>query len=267
MVIDEPILSLGSCFSTEVGRRLKDTGRDILINPFGVLYNPASIANSVKMLSEPGFCFTLADVTERDPYYCAKRNEKALPAVAHHHRPVAPCIGGYTSFYHHGSFTRSTPEEFLNDANAALAGAKVFFEKVQTVIVTFGTAWVFRHIQRDMIVSNCHKHRPDEFMRERLSVAGIVENWGPILEDSDKKWVFTVSPIRHLKDGLTGNQVSKSTLILACDELRRMFPDKVTYFPSYEIMMDELRDYKWYKEDKIHPSEEAVDYIFGEFTT
>jgi len=277
MAIDEPILSLGSCFSTEVGQRLKDGGRDILINPFGVLYNPASIANSVKMLSDPAFRFTATDVIERDPYYCAKRNAKAAPEMpqavgvaatpepATVHRPVAPCIGGYTSFCHHGSFTRPTPEEFLRDANAALTEVQEYWQKARTVIITFGTAWVFRHIERNMIVSNCHKHRADEFKRERLTVEEINGRWNPIIEESDKQWIFTVSPIRHLKDGLHGNQISKSTLILACDELTVRHPGKARYFPSYEIMMDELRDYRWYKDDKIHPSEEAVDYITDKF--
>ena len=271
MVIEVPILSLGSCFSVEMGGRLNNNGCEVLINPFGVLYNPASIANSLQMLEDPDFRFRDSDVIERDPYYCAKRNVKGGESVPlsseEGHRPIAPCVGGFTSFFHHGSFTRATAEEFLADANASLALARTFYGTARTVIVTFGTAWVFRNLEKNLIVSNCHKHRADEFRRERLSVEDIVRMWLPILEKSDKKWIFTVSPIRHPKDGLHGNQVSKSILLLACEELCSRFPESVIYFPSYEFMMDELRDYKWYKDDKIHPSDEAVDYIFSRFVT
>lgn len=276
MDIEQPVLSLGSCFSAEIGQRLKDDGCDILVNPFGVLYNPASIAASVKFLSDAGFRFTEGDVTERDPCYFAGRHRKKNDSafgntdVSGHpphdsHRPIAPCTGGYTSFHHHGSFTRPTAEEFLRSANESLDAARAFFSGARTIVVTFGTAWVFRHLERNIIVSNCHKHRPDEFRRERLSVADITGLWRPILERSEKKWIFTVSPIRHLKDGLHGSRVSKAILLLACDELCTMFPDKSSYFPSYEIMTDELRDYRWYASDGVHPSEEAVNLICRRF--
>lgn len=269
MAIEVPILSLGSCFSVEMGERLKNIGCEVLINPFGVLYNPASIANSLQMLEDPDFRFRDSDVIERDPYYGAKRRAKGGESLTlsqkRGHKSIAPCIGGFTSYFHHGSFTRATEEKFLADANASLALARTFYGTARTVIVTFGTAWVFRNLEKNLIVSNCHKHRADEFRRERLSVEDIVRMWLPILEKSDKKWIFTVSPIRHPKDGLHGNQVSKSILLLACEELCSRFPESLAYFPSYELMLDELRDFKWYKDDKIHPSEEAVDYIFSRF--
>lgn len=255
-------MTLGSCFAADVGQKMKDTGHDILVNPFGVLYNPASIAKAVRFLIDPGFEFTEADVIERDPYYRARRNNK-LPSPLH--RPIAPCIGGYTSFHHHGSFTRSTPEEFLRDANSSLRQAREFYLSARTVTVTFGTAWIYRLRSSGMVVSNCHKHRQDEFIRERLSVRDIVKMWLPILRSQDKRWIFTVSPIRHTKDGLHGNQISKSTLLLASEELCSAHPDKAEYFPSYEIMMDELRDYRWYAEDGVHPSSEAINIIFQRF--
>lgn len=262
MAIDGPILTLGSCFSTEIGSRMKEAGHDILVNPFGVLYNPASIAESIRILADPAFSFTEDDVIERDPYYCARRKTEKISPL---HRPIAPCIGGYTSFRHHGSFTRATPEEFLRDANASLGQARDFYHNAGTIIVTFGTAWIYRLCGSGLIVSNCHKHRPDEFIRERLSVGDIVRMWSPILGSETKHWIFTVSPIRHTKDGLHGNQISKSTLLMACEELCAAFPGTACYFPSYEIMMDELRDYRWYAPDGVHPSPEAVDIIFRRF--
>jgi len=268
MSIDSPILILGSCFSTEISRYIQAQGGDILINPFGVQFNPASIANSVRLLSDTGFLFTENDVIERDPFYRSENNSaEKNSSKDSSHIPIAPCRGGFTSYYHHGSFTRATRQTFLSDANESLIKARNFYTKTETVIVTFGTSWVFRHRDKGIIVSNCHKHRADEFHRERLSVNQIVTIWEPILNHSDKKWIFTVSPIRHLKDGLHGNQISKSTLLLACDELCSALPSKAFYFPSYEIMMDELRDYSWYADDKVHPSEEAVDFIAKRFMT
>jgi len=263
---EHKILSLGSCFSAEIGRRLASAGADILINPFGVLYNPASIAQSIRFLSSDRL-FTSDDVIERDPNYCRKRG--TLPDVDETvgHRNIAPCIGGYTSFYHHGSFTRATPEEFLHDANESLQAARSFFAAAKTVIVTFGTSYVYFHKEMGCVVSNCHKHPSQEFIRRMMSVDEIVSEWDALLSDVEgeiRRWIFTVSPIRHLKDGLHGNQISKSTLLLACDEICRRH-SCAEYFPSYEIMMDELRDWKYYEKDGSHPSEEAVNIIFNRF--
>jgi len=231
-------LMMGSCFSTEVGKRMQDDGLQVLLNPFGILFNPASICASLERL-ESVRPFVREDVIERDGQYC--------------------------SFHHHGSFRRPTPDEFLAQANDSLTAAAKWYADCDTVILTFGTAWVFRHLERDLIVSNCHKVPAREFSRERLTVTQIVEMFSPLIEkDPSRRWIFTVSPIRHLADGLHGNQVSKSTLILACDQLENSYSN-VTYFPSYEIMVDQLRDYKWYAENQTHPTPEAVDLIYGEF--
>jgi hypothetical protein len=145
-------------------------------------------------------------------------------------------------------------------------------EQASTVIVTFGTAWVYEY--EGEVVSNCHKLPANRFVRRRLTVAEIVEMWQPILAAmSDKHWIFTVSPIRHVKDGLHENQVSKSILLQAVDILISMShtlslssPSScISYFPSYEIMLDELRDYRFYAEDMVHPSQVAVDYIWQRF--
>ena len=233
------IMMMGSCFSTEVGTRLKDDGYNVLLNPFGILFNPASICSSLLRLEsrEP---FSASDVIERDGQYC--------------------------SFFHHGCFRRPTPEEFLSNANNSLKESADFFDRCSTVILTFGTAWVFRHLERNLIVSNCHKVPAREFKREKLEIKDIVEMLSPVIARyADKEWIFTVSPIRHLADGAHGNQLSKATLLLAIEELRKRFPDCTAYFPAYEIMIDELRDYSWYGEDKVHPSREAVERIYSSF--
>lgn len=259
---NSPVVSLGSCFSTEIGRRMVDAGYDVCCNPFGVLYNPASIASSLLRLADDRH-FTLDDVVLRDtnPVYEGRPKKVVSPE----HRPITPMGGGYVSFWHHGSFSRSTPEEFMVHANAVLDDSSAVFREARTIIITFGTAWVFRHIDRNIIVSNCHKHPAWEFKRERLSVEDIVALWDNILERfGEKEFIFTVSPIRHLKDGLHGNQLSKATLLLAEDILVENHSN-ARYFPAYEIILDELRDYSWYEADTVHPSSSAVDLVCKRF--
>lgn len=233
-----PILMMGSCFSTEVGSRLEAAGYPVTRNPFGILFNPASIAKSLERLEsrEP---FTAADIIPREGQFC--------------------------SFHHHGSFRRPTPEAFLENANTALLAGAEAFNAAQVVVLTLGTAWVFRHIERNIIVSNCHKVPAREFSRERLSVDEVVHLLAPIVaRHSDKRWILTVSPVRHLADGLHGNQVSKSTLILAADALVERFPN-VEYFPAYEIMVEEFRESRWWAANGTHPAPEAVDLICDRF--
>ncbi|HIZ86221.1 MAG TPA: GSCFA domain-containing protein [Candidatus Coprenecus stercoravium] len=248
--ISDSILSLGSCFSTEMSRRLSGCGYKVLDNPFGVLFNPVSIANAIKFLADRHL-FTADDVVPRDTNPVRK-------STAGHQ-------SGFVSFYHHGSFVRPTPEEFLNDANTSLEKASEAFRNAQWIIVTFGTAWTYRHIERNITVANCHKHPAWEFRREMLEIDSIVRTWNGITgEYADKRFLFTVSPIRHKKDGMHGNQLSKATLLLAVDRIVSSRPN-TCYFPSYEIVLDELRDYKWFAEDQVHPSQEAIDIVWDRF--
>lgn len=252
----DTILSLGSCFSTEMSQRLAASGYRVLDNPFGVLFNPVSIARALEFLAE-GHTFTPEDVIPRDT------NPVRKP------RPTGNIVpdAGYVSFYHHGSFVRESPEEFLEHANASLRDASSWFRSADWLIITFGTAWVYRHIERDFVVSNCHKHPAWEFRREKLDVGDIVSLWLPIVERfPEKRFIFTVSPIRHKKDGMHGNQLSKATLLLAVDRIISLASgDNAQYFPSYEIVLDELRDYSWFKDDQVHPSEAAIDIVWQRF--
>ena len=239
------IMMLGSCFTTEIGKIMQDYRFDVMVNPFGVLYNPCSIASSVERLAA---CteFVAGDVIETNP------TDASAPRK-------------YASFSHHSSFARLSAEEFLLNANEQLRKASSFLKETDTVIITLGTAWVYTNTATGKVVSNCHKRVAKEFERSILSVekcTHILKGIAELLPN--KKIIFTVSPIRHLKDGAHGNQISKATLLLAIDNVMQMCPN-CTYFPSYEIMMDELRDYRFYAEDMLHPSALAVKYIFDKF--
>lgn len=239
------VIMLGSCFTTEVGKIMQEYRFNVLVNPFGVLYNPCSIAKSVKrMLS----CtpFSAKEVIQTNP------TDASSPEK-------------FASFSHHSSFARLSAEEFLENANRALKEASDFLHSSDTVIITLGTAWIYTLAGTGEVVSNCHKRLAKEFNRRLLSVEecqSILEEIASLLPD--KEIIFTVSPIRHLKDTAHGNQISKATLLLALDRVIAGNPH-CRYFSSYEIMMDELRDYRFYAEDMLHPSPLAVKYIFEIF--
>ena len=237
----DTIMMLGSCFTDNIGRQLENFGFNVCLNPFGTLYNPISILQSVKLL--------LSDrmITKED---CVGMGAGA---------------GLVCSFYHHTSFARGTEEEFISNANEALQKARIFFKASNKVIITLGTSWCYRHVGTDRIVSNCLKRPGGEFVRERLSVAEVKEALSEMMSACpEKEFIFTVSPIRHLRDGAHGNQISKASLLLGIEEAKVNFPN-TDYFPSYEIMMDELRDYRFYAEDMFHPTQQAVDYIRERF--
>ena len=170
------------------------------------------------------------------------------------------------SFSHHTSFARRTEDEFLQVANASLKEASLRWKAASKVIITLGTAWIYEYLRSGETVSNCLKIDAKEFSRRRLSVretATLLMNM--IARHPEKEFMFTVSPIRHFKDGAHGNQISKSTLLLALDEVLAKFPERCEYFPAYEIVLDELRDYRFYAADMIHPSDQAVDYLWSRF--
>ena len=239
----DKIMMIGSCFSDNIGRQLADYGFDVCVNPFGTLYNPISIKQSVELLTSDRF-FTEEDCVE-----------------------MGAGAGLICSFSHHTSFARKDIETFLHDANQALEKAREHFRSSNKVIITLGTSWCFRHTGTGRIVSNCLKRSGGEFVRERLSVTEVTQALESIMDMCpDKEFIFTVSPIRHFKDGAHGNQISKSALLVGIDEtLAKTDIQKADYFPSYEIMMDELRDYRFYAEDMCHPTQQAVDYIRERF--
>lgn len=236
------ILLLGSCFSDNIGNIMKDMGFNVMVNPFGTLYNPVSVCNSIRRL------------------------DSAVPFSEDECVQMGAGSQLFCSFSHHTAAARSTKEEFVNGANASLSEASEFFKKASTIIVTLGTAWTFRVNATGEIVSNCLKRDAKEFTRECLSMKMCEVLLNSLVEKyPSKRFIFTVSPIRHMKDGAHGNQLSKSTLLLAEDSVIRKNPDQCCYFPAYEIMMDELRSYRFYAEDMVHPSAQAVNYIWERF--
>lgn len=240
----EQMLLLGSCFAENIGTRLAGNKFNVDINPFGTLYNPASIAAALRMLLHPQR-FTAGDLFGHE--------------------------GVYHSFAHHSRFSSTSETECLRNINGRLEGSANGFRKTAYLVVTLGTAYVYRLKNSGEVVANCHKLPEKMFDRSMLTVAEIVSEWKELLlslweQNPELKILFTVSPIRHWKDGAHGNQLSKATLLLAVDELQAAYPERIAYFPAYEIMMDELRDYRFYATDMLHPSELAIDYIWQRFT-
>jgi len=237
-------MMIGSCFAESIGTFLQELCLPIMVNPFGVLYNPFSIANSLDLL------LTGKAFTGQDLFYSN---------------------GVYNSFSHHSRFSSSDQSNTVEIINKQAAEATGILRKCHHLFITFGTSWVFKNKTNGIVVSNCHKLPAATFERYRLSVSQIIETWIPLIDkmrntNPDLHLVFTVSPIRHLKDGAHENQLSKSTLLLAIDELRSKYGDEIiSYFPSYELLLDELRDYRFYAADMNHPSEVAVDFIREKF--
>jgi hypothetical protein len=221
----------------------------VTCNPFGTLYNPLSIAQAIN-------------------YQLPTTNDQLR---------LVEYDGLYHSMAHHGSFSRADRQEAELAVRNSIDTMQQALQEATVVIVTFGTVWVYE--MNGTIVGNCHKLPADRFTRRRLSVEEIVAAWRPILERyPDKHWLFTVSPIRHIKDGLHENQLSKATLLQAVECLtgeagltaersysETVLQPKAVYFPSYEIVLDELRDYRFYADDLVHPSSLAISYIWERF--
>ncbi len=237
------IVCLGSCFADEVGGRLQMADFHVEVNPYGPLYNPASVASALRRLVED------REVDESD-------------LVLHE--------GLWHSWHHHGRFSRSSAEECLAVCNERIHQAHRALGEASLLMITFGSAWIFE--REGQVVANCHKLPSAEFVRRRMSVEEVVALWKPLLETLQVYYptlniLFTVSPIRHMADGAHGNQLSKSTLLLAIDQLITHSPKLKTlsYFPAYEIVLDELRDYRFYDADMAHPSSLAVDVVWERF--
>jgi len=220
------LLFLGSCFADEIGSICRGQGFNALVNPFGELYNPSSVALALKRLYT-GTPFTHEDVIEvGNGFYC--------------------------TFSHNTSFWRPSEQELLDTVNRELEKAHEHYLKAKWIVVSLGTSWVFRSKATGDVVANCQKLPADQFDRQFLTIG------------FDKQFIFTVSPLRHLKDGLHENQLSKAALLMAVNEVCERF-DNAHYFPAYEILLDELRDYRFYKEDMVHPTDQAVRYIWEKF--
>lgn len=237
------IMIMGSCFAENIGNKLSDNKFRCDRNPFGILYNPMSIYEALSCILE-NKKYTDTDLMESG--------------------------GKWFSLMHHGAFSSASKEECLNNINIRISEGHENLKKADWLIITFGTARVYRWSDDGRIVGNCHKLSAKLFTRELLEIDEVVSNYTSLItrikEVNPKiKIIFTVSPIRHAKDGMHGNQISKSVLLVAIDKICSVM-DNCHYFPSYEIMMDELRDYRFYADDMLHPSIKAVDYIWEKFS-
>lgn len=231
------ILLIGSCFSDHIGNFFSESGFTVMSNPFGVLFNPYSIETGLRLGMD------IAGFTDSFIHYHDNR---------------------WISFAHHGRFSHSDKDVFMENIRSQLAATNRFLQEADYIFITFGTAYYYRFSERNIVVSNCHKIPADEFKKERMEIPEIVTLYRDLIEriaqgNPKVKFIFTVSPVRHLGDGFHENLLSKSILHLAIDQLANNC--SCFYFPSYEILMDDLRDYRFYAKDLCHPGEQAIDYI------
>jgi GSCFA family. len=235
---------VGSCFADEIGRRCTERYFDTRVNPFGVLFNPCSISDCLGLLEGYGINAEQCSFIPED---------------------VIETSGGFCSFHHHGSMARPTAQEFLDNANRVLADASDFYYREGWVVVTLGTAFIYTDKESGNVVANCHKLPADRFERTMIDADQVYDALSQyVAARPQRQWIFTVSPVRHLSDGLHANTLSKATLHLGIEKLVNRYPN-AHYFPAYEILMDELRDYRFYADDMMHPSAQAADYIFERF--
>ncbi len=232
-----PVLLMGSCFSDAMGEFMRGSGLKVFSNPFGTLYNPLSIAS------------------------CVERCGDATPLTTD---DIVFNNGLWHSWYHHGSFSQRDRLATLADCTASFHHTAGWLQHPSVIVFTFGTAYIFRHNGR--VVANCHKLPAKLFERTRLNIDDIVDVWKPLLKHLTAighRIIMTVSPIRHLADGAHGNQLSKATLLLAVEKL--CAEGLAEYFPAYETLLDELRDYRFYADDMCHPSKLAENIVWQRF--
>ncbi len=239
---DSKTLLLGSCFSENIGDKLDYFKFQTNQNPFGILFHPKAIETLITNAIND------KEYSDVDIFFLNER---------------------WHCFEAHSSLSSPDKEDLLKSLNQQIKSANKQLHGSTHLIITLGTAWMYRFIETDVIVANCHKVPQKKFLKEILSVDEItesLENVISLIKSINKKITitFTVSPVRHLKDGFVQNQQSKSHLLAAIHQVIEA-RNRVHYFPSYEIVMDELRDYRFYAEDLIHPSKTAINYIWGKF--
>ena len=236
------LLLLGSCFSENIGDQLAFYKFQSIQNPFGILFHPKAIETLITN------AINLKEYTEKDVFFLNER---------------------WHCFDAHSSLSSTNKEDLLNDLNRQIKLTNTQLKDASHILITIGTSWVYRYIETDTIVANCHKIPQKKFVKEILSVDEITESLEAIIAliksvNKNTTVLFTVSPVRHLKDGFIENQQSKAHVIAAIHQVTN--GRNASYFPSYEIMMDELRDYRFYAEDMIHPNTTAINYIWEKFS-
>lgn len=237
------IVSFGSCFAENMGDKLCYYKFQTQVNPFGIIFNPFSIEKLIERVVLQRY------FTKDDIFFFNER---------------------WHCYEVHSELSDADSEVFLSKLNQILSDTQKQLQQATHIIITYGTSWVYRHIETNAIVANCHKVPQKQFSKELLSIDSIqksIQNTVSLIATLNPKcnFIFTVSPVRHLKDGFVENQVSKAHLIAAIYATTNTKQQTLNYFPSYEIMMDELRDYRFYADDMMHPSSMAIDYIWERF--
>lgn len=241
--LQTPVLSLGSCFANTMGKRLQAHKFQSLVNPFGVIFNPLSL-------------------------YKLLHNSISLPLVQD--QDLVFSQGVWYHYDTHSELWANTVEVLKDKIQQKIEQAHQFLQSTQVLMLTFGTAYGYFHLDNQQLVANCHKVPQKHFEKRLLTIKEITEGFSALNQtlqtiNPQIKIVLTVSPVRHIKDTLPANQVSKSILRVACHQITEQF-ENVVYFPAYELMLDDLRDYRFFKPDMIHPNQVAEDYIWEKFT-
>jgi hypothetical protein len=241
----DKICCIGSCFTENIGKKLIENKFQTHINPFGIVYNPISIAKQLTMLCTENFVFDEKNLIQQE--------------------------GAWHSLEHHSSFSRLIKADIKANIDITWQKSKDFLQGANVLVLTLGSAFTYQYIQSGDIVANCHKLPNREFSKKMLGIADVTAALSPILQylkqkNTGLRVILTISPVRHLSDGMVENQRSKSVLLLSVAELAAQL-DFVTYFPAYELVMDDLRDYRFFEADMIHPNNTAIDYIWGFFET
>ncbi|MET3026254.1 GSCFA domain-containing protein [Flavobacterium sp. UW10123] len=238
------ILSIGSCFAENMAEKFDYFKFQNETNPFGIIFNPVSIEKLFDRISKQEM------FGEKDVFF---HNER------------------WHSYEVHSDLSNSDRQELLESLNKAITETHKQIKEASHIIITLGTSWIYKNLEKDEIVANCHKVPQKQFSKELLSVETIQKSIENIVEailalNSNINFIFTISPVRHIKDGFVENQLSKSHLFTALHKTFDFRLSTFDYFPSYEIMMDELRDYRFYNEDMLHPNQIAIDYIWKLFS-
>jgi hypothetical protein len=236
------VLTIGSCFSTSIGQQLAQHKFHCLVNPFGAIYNPVSIHGLLQ--------FAIENKAPSDNSYTLNEAQ-------------------WKNYDFHSSFSSPSKTTVEEKIQAAISNAHLFLQSVDYIIITYGTAFVYERKDTRDVVGNCHKQPSENFIKRLLSVDEIIHSFNQVFQSIKAKYptikfILTVSPVRHIKDTLELNSVSKSLLRVAIHQLKEQL--NIDYFPAYELMMDDLRDYRFYEVDMIHPNQQAIDYIWGKFS-
>ena len=235
-------MALGSCFAENISEKFQYFKFQITTNPFGIIFNPVSIEKLINRVVNK------IEFTEKDIFF---------------HNDLWHC------FEVHSELSNPNKEEFLKFLNLSIFQSYNLLIQTSHLTITYGTSWIYRNIESNEIVANCHKVPQKQFTKELLSIETIeksIQNTIDLIQKVNPtcQFIFTISPVRHIKDGFVENTLSKSHLISALHSTYNLEPR--TYFPSYEIMMDELRDYRFYASDMLHPNQVAIDYIWERFS-